>query len=153
MKKDVFVDNLKSICEPIVVDLGYELYYIEYVKENNEYYLRLYIDQEEGISLDDCEKVSRRISDMLDEKDPIKDFYYLEVQSPGLNRPIFTEDHMKRYVNREVMVRFDKAVNGAKNVKGILLEVNEDDIKVENNNNTFVVPRERIKSMNIEGEL
>lgn len=153
MKKDALVENLKSLCEPKVVELGYELYYIEYVKENNEYYLRLYIDNEQGISLDDCEKVSRRISDILDEEDPIKDFYYLEVQSPGLNRPIFTEEHMKKAINREVMVKFNKALNGVKNVIGILKEVNNDNIKVEHNNEDFIVPKERIKSMNIEGEI
>lgn len=153
MKKDALVENLKALCEPKVIELGYELYYIEYVKENNEYYLRLYIDNEQGISLDDCEKVSRRISDILDEEDPIKDFYYLEVQSPGLNRPIFTEEHMKKAINREVMVKFNKALNGVKNVIGILKEVNVDNIKVDYKNEDFIVPKERIKSMNIEGEI
>ena len=82
MKKEQLVADLEALCAPIVKEKGYDLYHIEYVKENNEYYLRLYIEKpEERISLRDCEIVSRALSDMLDIEDPIKDAYFLEVSS------------------------------------------------------------------------
>ncbi|GFP75932.1 ribosome maturation factor RimP [Clostridium fungisolvens] len=153
MKKDALLENLNNLCKPVVDELGYELYYVEFVKENNEYYLRIYIDKPEGISLADCEKVSRRISDILDEKDPITDPYYLEVSSPGLNRQLFTEEHYKRFVGSEVFVKFTKNVDGKKNVKGILEEVTDDTLVIAENSEKFTVPKDKIKSVNIEGEI
>ena len=92
--------------KPIADELNYDIYHIEYVKENGEYYLRIYIEKDGGITLSDCEALSRRVSDLMDEKDPIsEDLYFLEVSSPGLNRTLFTEDHYKRFVGREVMVK------------------------------------------------
>ena len=153
MKKEQLVADLEALCAPIVKEKGYDLYHIEYVKENNEYYLRLYIEKpEDRISLRDCEIVSRALSDMLDIEDPIKDAYFLEVSSPGLNRTIFTDDHYNRFVGREVMVRFTKSIDGKKNIKGILKEVNEDNIVVESD--VLVnIPKDKIKSANIEGEI
>ena len=88
----------------------------------------------------------------MDEKDPIKDPYFLEVSSPGLNRTLFTENHYKRFIGREVMVRFTKSIDGKKNVKGILKEVNDDSIVVEAEN-LMNIPKDKIKSANIEGEI
>ena len=88
----------------------------------------------------------------MDEKDPIKDPYFLEVSSPGLNRTLFTENHYKRFIGREVMVRFIKSIDGKKNVKGILKEVNDDSIVVEAEN-LMNIPKDKIKSANIEGEI
>ena len=88
----------------------------------------------------------------MDEKDPIKDPYFLEVSSPGLNRTLFTENHYKRFIGREVMVRFTKSIDGKKNVKGILKEVNDDSIVVEAEN-LINIPKDKIKSVNIEGEI
>ncbi|QAA33212.1 ribosome maturation factor RimP [Clostridium manihotivorum] len=153
MKKDALLENLNNLCKPIVDELGYELYYVEFVKENNEFYLRIYIDKPEGISLEDCEKVSRRMSDMLDEKDPITDPYYLEVSSPGLNRQLFTEEHYNRYVGSEVFVKFAKSISGKKNIKGILTEVTEDALVITENSEQFTVPKDKVKSVNIEGEI
>ena len=115
-------------------------------------YLRIYIEKDGGITLSDCEALSRRVSDLMDEKDPIKEPYFLEVSSPGLNRTLFTENHYKRFVGREVMVRFTKSIDGKKNVKGILKEVNEDSIVVEAEN-LMNIPKDKIKSANIEGEI
>ena len=97
MKKDILIEKIEELVKPIISELLYELYYVEYIKENGEFYLRIYIDKEEGrISLDDCEAVSRRVSEILDVEDPIKDAYYLEVSSPGLNRGLYTEEHFKK---------------------------------------------------------
>ena len=152
MKIDALVNEIYEMVNPIAEELNYDIYHIEYVKENGEYYLRIYIEKEGGITLSDCEALSRRVSDVMDEKDPIADPYFLEVSSPGLNRTIFTEEHYKRFIGRAVMVRFTKAIDGKKNAKGILKEVNEDNIIVEADT-LISIPKEKIKSANIEGEI
>src|SRR5699024_2996586 len=80
--------TIEEIVQPIVDSKNFEIVDIEYVKEAGEYYLRVYLDKEGGISLSDCELVSRELSEILDQKDPIKDNYFLEVSSPGLDRPL-----------------------------------------------------------------
>ena len=152
MKIDALVNEIYEMVNPIAEELNYDIYHIEYVKENGEFYLRIYIEKDGGITLRDCEALSRRVSDLMDEKDPIKDPYFLEVSSPGLNRTLFTENHYKRFIGREVMVRFTKSIDGKKNVKGILKEVNDDSIVVEAEN-LMNIPKDKIKSANIEGEI
>ncbi|MBP3916994.1 MULTISPECIES: ribosome maturation factor RimP [unclassified Clostridium] len=152
MKNDALVTQIYEMVKPIADELNYEIYHVEYVKENGEYYLRIYIEKEGGITLSDCEALSRRVSDLMDEKDPIPEAYFLEVSSPGLNRTLFTEAHYKRFVGREVMVKLAKAIDGKKSVKGILKEVNEENIIVEADT-LISIPKEKIKSANIEGEI
>ena len=152
MKIDALVNEIYEMVNPIAEELNYDIYHIEYVKENGEFYLRIYIEKDGGITLSDCEALSRRVSDLMDEKDPIKDPYFLEVSSPGLNRTLFTEEHYKRFIGREVMVKFTKSVDGKKNIKGILKEVNKDSIVVEAEN-LMNIPKDKIKSANIEGEI
>ena len=152
MKNDALVTQIYEMVKPISDELNYEIYHVEYVKENGEYYLRIYIEKEGGITLSDCEALSRRVSDLMDEKDPIPEAYFLEVSSPGLNRTLFTEAHYKRFVGREVMVKLAKAIDGKKSVKGILKEVNEENIIIEADT-LISIPKEKIKSANIEGEI
>ena len=152
MKNDALVTQIYEMVKPIADELNYEIYHIEYVKENGEYYLRIYIEKEGGITLNDCEALSRRVSDIMDEKDPIEEAYFLEVSSPGLNRNLFTESHYKRFVGREIMVKLTKAIDVKKNIKGILKEVNEENIIVEADT-LISIPKEKIKGANIEGEI
>lgn len=153
MKKDVLIEKIEALVKPIVLELSYNLYYVEYVKENGEFYLRIYIDKPEGsISLSDCEAVSRRVSEMLDIEDPIESSYYLEVSSPGLNRGLYKEEHFKMFIGREVLVRFNGSFNGMKNIKGILKDINKDFIVVQDKEE-IKVPVEKIKSANLEGEI
>lgn len=152
MKNDALVNEIYEMVKPIADELNYDIYHVEYVKENGELYLRIYIEKDGGITLSDCEALSRSVSDLMDEKDPIKDPYFLEVSSPGLNRTLFTEEHYKRFIGREVMVKFTKSVDGKKNIKGILKEVNEDSIVVEADQ-LINIPKDKIKSVNIEGEI
>ena len=152
MKIDALVNEIYEMVNPIAEELNYDIYHIEYVKENGEFYLRIYIEKDGGITLSDCEALSRRVSELMDEKDPIKDPYFLEVSSPGLNRTLFTEEHYKRFIGREVMVKFTKSVDGKKNIKGILKEVNEENIIVEADT-LISIPKDKIKSANIEGEI
>ncbi|EOR27492.1 MULTISPECIES: ribosome maturation factor RimP [Clostridium] len=152
MKVDALLETIDQLVRPIAEELKYEIYHIEYVKENGEYYLRIYIDKDGGITLSDCEALSRRVSDVMDEKDPIKEAYFLEVSSPGLNRGLFTDDHFKKQIEKEIMVRFTKSLDGRKNVKGILKEVNDDSIVVEADK-LVTIPKDKIKSANLEGEI
>ena len=152
MKNDALVNEIYEMVKPIADELNYDIYHVEYVKENGELYLRIYIEKDGGITLSDCEALSRRVSDLMDEKDPIKDPYFLEVSSPGLNRTLFTDEHLKRFQGREVMVKLSKAIDGKKSIKGILKEANDDYIVIDVDGE-IQIPREKIKSTNLEGEI
>ena len=153
MKKDVLIEKIEELVKPIISELLYELYYVEYIKENGEFYLRIYIDKKDDrISLDDCVAVSRRVSEILDTEDPIKDAYYLEVSSPGLNRGLYKEEHFKKFIGREVLVKLTSSINGTKSVKGILKDVLEDSIVVEAETEVEIL-KDKIKFANLEGEI
>ena len=153
MKKDALVERIEELVKPVTTELSCKLYYVEYIKENGDFYLRIYIDKEEGrISLNDCEAVSRRVSDILDVEDPIKDPYYLEVSSPGLNRRLYTEEHFKKFIGSEVLIKLAGSINGVKSVKGILKEVLEDSIVVEAETEVKIL-KDKIKTANLEGEI
>lgn len=153
MKKDALIEKIEELVKPVTSELSYDLYYVEYVKENGEFYLRIYIDKPEGrISLNDCEAVSRRVSDILDAEDPIEGAYYLEVSSPGLNRGLYKEEHFKKFIGNEVLIKLTSSINGTKSVKGILKDVNEDYIVVDSETE-FKIPKDKIKSANLDGEI
>jgi ribosome maturation factor RimP len=153
VKLEQTMDYVRELVAPIVEELGYDFYHMEYVKENNENYLRIYIDRAEGISLEDCEKVSRPVSDMLDEKDPITDSYYLEVSSPGINRYLYTDLHLEKYKGNSVLLKLNSSFEGKKVFKGELVDYTADEITVKEDEKQFHIPRKKIKSVNLEGEL
>jgi len=101
-------EKVENLIEKDVIDLGYSLYDVEYVKEGKEYYLRIYIDSENGISLNDCEKVNNAITDKLDEADYIKDQYFLEVSSCGLEQVLRKDKHLEAALGKEVEVKLYK---------------------------------------------
>ena len=130
MKKSIEA-TIEEIVQPIVDAKNFEIIDIEYVKEAGEYYLRVYLDKEGGISLSDCELVSRELSEILDVKDPIKDNYFLEVSSPGLDRPLKKDKDFERYKGRDVEIKLYKPMNGSKQFEGELVGLTEDNnIKV-----------------------
>lgn len=101
-------------------EYGFELVDVEYVKEGGTWYLRAYIDKPGGIDINDCEKVSRRLSDILDEKDFIEDSYIMEVSSPGLGRPLKKEKDFKRSLGQEVEIRTYRMIDKSKEFRGVL---------------------------------
>ena len=125
MKKSIEA-AIEELVSPIVDDKGFEIVDIEYVKEAGEYYLRVFLDKDGGISLNDCEAVSRELSEILDVKDPIKDNYFLEVSSPGLDRPLKKDKDFVRYQGRDVEIKLYKPLNGSKQFEGELVGLNED---------------------------
>ncbi|MCI8273370.1 MAG: ribosome maturation factor RimP [Clostridia bacterium] len=124
-------ERVESLIKGKIEETGYNLYDVEYVKEGPNYYLRIYIDNEKGIDLNDCEKVSNAIDGILDEADYIKEQYYLEVSSPGLERILRKDKHFEKNIGKEVDVKlFKKDENGNKEYTGELKAFNEEEIEV-----------------------
>ena len=108
-------DNVEKIIKEKVKELGYELYDVEYSKEGKNYFLRIFIDKPEGIDLNDCEKVNDGINDLLDEANCIKESYFLEVSSPGIERVLRKDKHLEQNIGVEINVKlFRKDENGQK---------------------------------------
>lgn len=130
MKKNITTE-IEKLVLPITDANELELVDVEYVKEGGEFFLRIFIDKEDGVSLNECELVTRAINPILDEKDPIKDNYYLEVSSPGLDRPLKKEKDFLKYQGRDVEIKLYKPINGSKMYEGQLVGLTEDkNIKV-----------------------
>ena len=130
-KKEIYEQKTEEILLPIVEKNGFELWDVEYVKEGGNWYLRAYIDKPGGINVDDCEVVSRELSDILDEKDYIDEAYILEVSSPGLDRPLKKEKDFARSIGKDVEVKLFKAINKEKEFVGILKAYDEDTVTLE----------------------
>ena len=116
-KKESYESRVEAFLLPLMEENNFELVDVEYVKEAGTWYLRAYIDKEGGIAVDDCEVISRRLSDWLDKEDFIDDSYILEVSSPGLGRPLKKENDYKRSIGREVEVDFTKPLTDRRNLQ------------------------------------
>lgn len=136
-QREIYEQKTESFLLPILEEMEFELVDVEYVKEGGTWYLRTYIDKEGGISIDDCEKVSRRLSDILDEKDYIDDTYIMEVSSPGLGRPLKKEKDFKRSLGKEVDIRTYRMIDKQKEFTGILKDYDKDTVTIELENETL----------------
>ena len=126
------------LLEPIVEANGLELVDLEFVKEGVNWYLRVYIDKDGGVNIDDCELVSRALETKLDEKDPIEQAYILEVSSPGIDRPLKKEADFVKYQGEIIDVKLYKAVNGSKQYQGKLLGLENGVLSIEEENGNVV---------------
>ena len=129
-RREEYEEKTEQLLEPVVSGLGFELVDVEYVKEGGTWYLRAYIDKPGGITVDDCEAVSRQFSDILDEKDYIEDSYVFEVSSPGLGRPLKKEKDFARSIGEEVEIRTYRAIDRQKEFTGILKDYDENTVTV-----------------------
>ena len=118
-------DKVVSIINPSINDLGYELLGVDYVASGKHSILRLYIDSETGIGVDDCEIVSRQVSAIMDVEDPISGQYSLEVSSPGIERPLFSVAHYQRFLGHDVRLRTFRPIDGRRNFTGAIGSVSE----------------------------
>ncbi len=118
-------DALKETLEPNINRLGYELVEVELIKENGQWFLKIYIDNPDGISLNDCQKVSQELDWILDEKDPIPHSYFLEVSSPGAERPLKKEEDFIRFTGRKIKISTYKPIDNQRKFIGELLGMNE----------------------------
>ncbi|MCI9621190.1 MAG: ribosome maturation factor RimP [Dorea sp.] len=137
-KREMYEKNTEEILLPMMEELGFELVDVEYVKEGSTWYLRAYIDKPGGINIDDCETVSRRLSDILDEKDYIDEAYILEVSSPGLGRPLKKEKDYKRSLGEEVEIRTYRMIDRQKEFTGILKAYDEKTVTIEPEGGTLL---------------
>ena len=150
-------EKVENLVKSKIEDIGYELYDVLYLKEGKNYILRIVIDNKNGISLEDCEKVNNEITDLLDEADYIKEQYFLEVSSPGIERILRKTWRLKKYINNKVQINlFKKDENGVKEYTGILKQVEEEYLRIIQENNEYMVQRKNIsqvKTIYEEGEM
>lgn len=139
MKKSEIVDRVEKMVTAITDEKGYETVDVEYVKEAGQFYLRVVVDKEGGISLDECEEVSRELSPKLDENDFIEENYYLEVSSPGIDRALKRDKEFVKYKGRDVEIKLYKAIDGVKQFEGELVGLDEE------NNIVVIINNEEMK--------
>ncbi len=129
-RREDYETRTQALLEPIAEASGVSIYDVEYVKEGADYHLCAYIDKPEGVNIQDCEKVSRALSDALDREDFIEDAYVLEVSSPGLGRALKKDKHLQTAIGEKVEVRLYKAIDKCKEFSGVLDSFNEDSITI-----------------------
>ena len=141
-------EKVEKLLEPKIQEIGYELYDVEYAKEGKNYFLIIIIDKPEGIDLNDCEKVNNAITDMLDEANYIKEQYFLEVSSPGIERVIRKEKHLKQNIGQEIQVKlFRKDQNGKKEYQGKLLDYTSENITIQTSEEKIKIERKNISQI------
>lgn len=141
-------EKVEKLVEPIIEKIGYELYNVEYAKEGKNYFLRIFIDKGNGIDLNDCEKVNDAITDILDEENYIKEQYFLEVSSPGIERILRKNKHLKQNIGQQINVKlFKKDENGVKEYLGKLKEFDDLKIVIEQDENEIQIERKNISQI------
>ncbi len=143
-RREQYEKRAETLILPILTEQSFELVDVEYVKEAGTNYLRYYIDKPGGITIDDCELVSRAVSDLLDQEDFIPDAYILEVSSPGLGRQLKKERDYARSLGEEVEVRLYQAINGRKEFTGVLSAYDADSFTIEEKTGTVILPRDKV---------
>lgn len=144
-KRDEYEQKTEKLLLPIMERTGFELVDVEYVKEGSNYYLRAYIDKEGGITIDDCELVSRELSDLLDAEDFIPEAYFLEVSSPGLGRQLKKDKDFARSIGEDVEVKLYKPLDKKKEFEGVLEGFDEETVVLRlSETETVTIPRESI---------
>ncbi|MCD8380676.1 MAG: ribosome maturation factor RimP [Lachnospiraceae bacterium] len=130
-KQESCADKTEALLIPIAEKYQVDIYDVEYVKEGGDWYLRAYIDKPQGVTIDDCENVSRALSDRLDEEDFIEDAYILEVSSPGLGRVLKKDRHLKSAIGQEIECKTYRPVDGQKEFSGILKSFDDESLTIE----------------------
>ncbi|TQV70507.1 ribosome maturation factor RimP [Exilibacterium tricleocarpae] len=142
-------EELKALLAPTVAALECELWGLEYFSQGKHTTLRLYIDAEGGVTLQDCERVSRQVSSVLDVEDPIHGEYALEVSSPGVDRPLYTLEHFARYAGEQVTVKLRVPFDGRRKFSGTLRGVEGDEVVVVVDDHEYLLPLDSIDRANI----
>lgn len=145
--------KLIEMLEPAVVALGCELWGIDYRAQGKNSVLRIFIEKDDGVMMEDCERVSRQISSILDVEDPISGEYTLEVSSPGMDRSLYKLEHYTLYFGERIDVRLRIAFDGRKNFSGTLKAIEEDEIVLEVDNEEYLLPFELIDKANLVPQL
>lgn len=142
--------KIKSVVEqmvqPFLDENGFELVDVEYVKEGSSFFLRVFVDKEGGIDIEDCGRVSEFLSVKLDENDPIPDAYFLEVSSPGAERPLKKPEDVHKAVNKNVYVTTYESINGSKEFEGMLTSFDGEQLVIESGKKSYTVPYSKVAS-------
>lgn len=144
------IEVVEQIVEPIVNDLNLELVDIEYVKEGKSWFLRVYIDKEQGIDIEECGMVSEKLSEKLDELDPIPYNYFLEVSSPGAERPLKKQKDYEKAIGKNVHIKTYEPIDGEKVFEGVLTNYTGDtvtvEVKIKTRKKTIEIPFDKVAS-------
>ena len=136
--------QLVELLDPVIQALGYEMLGVEHLTRGHESLLRIYIDNESGINLDDCERVSHQVSGLLDVHEPIKGSYTLEISSPGFDRPLFTLEHFRRYIGHPVRIQLHEMTAGHRKLTGMITAVHGDSVAVNVEGADYLVRADNI---------
>ena len=137
-------EKVEQLIEKTINELGYKLYDVEYAKEGKDYFLRIFIDKNEGIDLNDCENVNDAVNPILDAADYIKEQYFLEISSPGIERTLRKDKHLKQNIGEKVEIKLFKPINKQKNIIGILKDYNAEQIEIETSEEVCKIDRKNI---------
>ncbi len=146
-KRETYEEKTEGLLAPIVEKAGVSVYDVEYVKEGKDYYLRVYIDKPDGVNIQDCETVSRALSDALDAEDFIPDAYILEVSSPGLGRILKKDRHLEQSLGEKVEIKTYKPIDKTKEFSGILKAYDAGTITIEEDGSPRVFERREIATV------
>jgi ribosome maturation factor RimP len=152
LRFEKLVEEVRQIVEPILPSLGYELVDLEYQREPNGWVLRIFLDREGGITLEDCAEVSGEVGAVLEAKDVIPHAYVLEVSSPGLTRPLRKSEDFHKFRNRLVKIKLYEPLEGRKNFKGTLLGLEGENVRLEIEDRVYELPLQKIAKANLEIE-
>ncbi len=148
------MQDLTELFEPVVESMGYELVGIEFHSSEHHGVLRIFIDHDNGITVDDCARVSRQISAVIDVEDPIEMAFDLEVSSPGINRPLFKLADFDKYSGNKAKIKLGVALNGRKNFSGILKGIDDDQhVIIDVDNELFELPYQDIAKAHLVGQI
>jgi ribosome maturation factor RimP len=150
LKFESLLQEVRQIVEPILESQALELVDLEYQRESQGWVLRIYLDREGGVSLDDCAGISHEVGAVLEVKDLIPSSYTLEVSSPGLTRPLKRPEDFNKFRNQMVKIKLYEPLDGRKNFKGILLGLEGDRVRVEVEQQVYELPLQRIAKANLE---
>ena len=145
-------EQVAAFAKPVVESFGCELWDVEYVREGSERYLRLYIDKDGGIDIEDCEKIHRAMDPILDEKDPIAESYHFEVCSAGLERPLKRPSDFERFMDSPILVKLYRPRNGLKELPGILRGYKEGRVTVEAGKETITFEKSEVALVRLRVE-
>lgn len=141
---------LHHLIELVVETLGYQLWGVDYLAQGKNSVVRVFIDTENGVNVDDCAKVSHQLSALFDVEDPIKTEYTLEVSSPGLDRPLYTKPQFEAYKGSRVKVRLKMPFDGRRKFTGVIQGLEDDEVVIRQDNEEFILPLELIERAVVE---
>lgn len=144
MAKRKIEDIVYELAKPVIDRKYFELVEIEYKKEGPEWYLRIYIDKEGGITIDDCQSVSEELSDLLDDADPIEQSYIFEVSSPGIDRPLKTDRDYEKNKGKLIEIKLFSPLEGKKMFEGVLIGYNKDEVEIESDGKALPIDKNSI---------